>query len=207
MEFGGRGPRRRDLAAVFAAAAIAAVSCGESSTSQSLAQVVLSGPPPGYAAEPLGDNGNLSLDQASAATPADPPAVQGYLQSHAWRGAYGRVWTSGSDYAEVLGYAFAAAAQAQGFVNLQVSQLQSSPANEVYPLAEVPGAEAFILYSQTRVGNRDVFCNGVWFAVRERSFEVLTCGATPGSGSLAAQLAAQQLQQAGGTPAPSSPAG
>jgi hypothetical protein len=198
------GASRRLLRAMTAGMLVAALSaCGESSTGQSLGSLVLSAPPAGYTAQPVaGADGVMSIDDASRATPADPASVRAFLQSTAWRGTIARVWVHGQDYAEDIGFAFATAAEAQRFAQLEVGALQSSATNYVYPFAQVPRGEAFILFSQTRVGGRNVFCNGVWFAFSENAFEVLTCGAVPQDGQLAASLAISQLQRAGGSPAP-----
>ena len=177
--------------------------CGESSTSQSLTSVVLSTPPAGYAAQPVaGGDGAMSIDDASSATPADPASVRAFLQAAAWRGTIARVWVRGQDYAEDIGFAFATAAEAERFVTFEVGALKSSATNYVYPFPQVTGGEAFILYSQTRAGGKNVFCNGVWLMFNENAFEVLTCGAVPQDGQLAASLATSQFQRAGGSPAP-----
>lgn len=186
---------------IVAAALLGA--CGGSSTGHSLAGVVLNVPPSGYTAQQVsGGAGTLSIDEASSATPADPSAVHRFLQSTSWRGAVVRVWVHGQDYAEDIGFAFASGSDAQRFAQLEVDALKSSPTNFVYPFPQAPDGNAFILYSQTRVGGRNVFCNGVWFAYNLDAFELLTCGAVPQDGTLAASLAISQLQHAGGSPAP-----
>lgn len=191
----------RAVTAVMLVAGLSA--CGESSTGQSLANLVLSSPPAGYTAQAVaGGDGSMSIDDAASATPADPAAVRPFLQGAAWRGTIARVWVRGQDYAEDIGFAFSTAAQAQRFAQFEVDALKSSVTDYVYPLPQVAGGQAFILYSQTRVGGRNVFCNGVWFAFNANAFEVLTCGAAPQDGQLAASLATSQLTRAGGSPAP-----
>lgn len=197
-----RGPASHLRAWGVAAGVVAALSaCGESSTGQSLASLVLNQTPQGFHSQSVGDNGTLSIDDASAATPADPTTVRQYLNSSSWRGAYARVWVSGSDYVEDLGYTFASSDGAAGLVKLETTTLQAGQGNYVYPFTAIPGAQGFVLYSQTRVGGHDVFCNGIWFAHSTDAFEILTCGATPGDDSRASQLADQQFQAVGGTPA------
>lgn len=201
-----RGRRTPWLTAVgvLTAAALGAA-CGDASTDQSLANIVLSSAPQGYSSTAVGDNGTLPIDQAASATPADPASVQAYLQKTSWRGAYARVWVRGSDYVEDIGFAFAAAKDAQGLVDLEVDQIRAGQGNYVYPLAAVPKGQGFILYSQTRVGGRNVFCNGAWFAYQVHAFEVLTCGASPGDSSVATAMSSQQYQVAGGVPATPTP--
>ena len=180
-----------------ALAVMLCAACGGSSNGQSLADIVLSSAPSGYHSQSVGDNGTLSIDDAASATPADPGAVKTYLQGAAWRGTYARVWVRGTDYAEDIGFAFASAKDAQGLVVLEVKQIQSGQGNYVYPLTAVPDAQGFILYSQTRVGGRNVFCNGAWFAYQLHAFELLTCGAGPGDSSLASAMASDQFHAAG----------
>lgn len=177
-------------------AALAA--CGESAGSQSLANVVLNTTPQGFHSQVVGDNGVLSIDDAASATPADPSTVHRYLDSSSWRGAYARVWVSGANYVEDLGFLFAAGSGAQGLVDLEIRQIKTGQGNYVYPVTDIPGAQGFILYSQTRVGGRNVFCNGIWFAHDADAFELLTCGATPGDDFRASQMAADQFRAVGG---------
>lgn len=187
-------------------AVLALAGCGESSTGLSLTSIVLSAAPTGYSAQPVaGGDGTVSIDDASSATPADPAAVHAFLQSSSWRGTVVRVWVSGQDYAEDIGFAFASAGDAQRFAQLEVDALRASPTNYVYTVPQIPAAQAFILYSQTRVGGRNVFCNGIWFPFQAQTFELLTCGAVPQDGQLAISLATAQLQRAGGTPASAAP--
>lgn len=178
--------------------------CGESSTSQSLSSVILAAPPSGYTQQAVSGGGSdLSIEDASSATPADPGAVRAFLQAATWRGAQIRVWVRGTDYAEDIAFAFASASDAARFQTLEIGALQSTKTDYVYSLApQIPGGQGFILYSQTRVGGRNVFCNGAWLTHDTDVFEILTCGATPQDGTLATALAVQQLQRAGGTPGP-----
>ena len=196
---------RGSSAAAGVAGLLLLAACGESSTSQSLSSVMLPSPPSGYTQQSVsGGDGDLGIDDASSATPADPGAVRAFLQSVSWRGAQIRVWVQGSSYAEDIGYAFASTADAGRFQGLEVGALKQVSTDYVYSMApQVPGGEGFILYSQTRVGGRNVFCNGAWVLVGTDVFELLTCGATPQDGSLATALAVQQLQRAGGSPGPS----
>lgn len=196
---------RGSRCALLAGAVLLIAGCGQSDTAQSLSSLVLGQAPAGYANQPIGDAGTLSIDDASSATPADPGTVRSFLQTSAWLGAFARVWVRGTDYAEDLGYAFATAADAQRFAGLEVAALRGAQGNYVYALPQVPGAQAFIIYSTTRVGGHDVFCDGAWFAAQSRAFELLTCGATPSDGQLATQLAIAQFRNVGGTPASVAP--
>lgn len=179
--------------------------CGESSTSQSLSQVILPNAPAGYTPQAVsGGDGDLSIDDASSATPADPGTVRAFLQAASWRGAQVRVWTQGSSYVEDVAFAFASTTDAGRLQALEISALRSFAGNYVYSLApQIPDGQGFILYSQTRVGGKNVFCSGAWITVGSDAFELLQCGATPQDGTLATSLAVQQLQRAGGRPGPS----
>lgn len=182
-------------------AGLVLAACGESSSSGSLSSLMLSAAPTGYVAQPVsGGDGSLSIDDASSATPADPSAVHAFLSATSWRGAFVRVWTHGTGYAEDIGFAFADNADAQRFAGFEVAALTSVATDYVFADNEIPGGKRFILYSQTRIGNKNVFCNGVWFPYQDDAFELLTCGATPVDGQLASELSVAQLQQAGGTP-------
>ena len=199
------GPPSAGRLAAVCCTLVLVAACGQSDTGQSLSNLVLSQAPAGYTNQPIGGGGTMSIDDAASATPADPGAVRSFLQTSTWNGAFARVWVRGTDYAEDLGYGFASSADALRFARLEVSALQAATGNYVYPLAQVPAAQAFIIYSQTRVGGHNVFCNGVWFPVQTRVFELLTCGSMPQDGQLAAKLAVAQYAAVGGAPASVAP--
>ena len=197
-----RGALRRFVMSALAVTPILfSAGCGQSDSGRSLANLVLANGPQGSQPQPIGNDGTLSIDDAAAATPADPARVHAYLQSNGWRGAFARVWVSGANYAEDLGFVFSDAKQAQGLVEMEIAALKAGQGDYVYSITGVPGAQGFILYSQTRLGARNVFCNGSWFAHQAYAFELLTCGPNPGDDSEASRMTADQFRAVGGASA------
>jgi len=194
----------RGLAILLALSVGLLAGCGESSTAESLSSIIIATPPSGYSPQSVaGGDSDLSIDDASSATPADPGTVRTFLQSSSWRGAQIRVWVQAANYAEDIAFGFASTSDATRFESLEVGALKAVPTDYVYSLApQLPTGQGFIIYSQTRVGGKNVFCNGAWLSYQDDVFELLTCGATPQDGSLATSLAVTQLQRAGGTPGP-----
>ena len=181
---------------------LALTGCDSGATS-SLASVALSAAPPGYSAQPVGDNGALSVDDASSASPADPTSVRNFLNNSTFQGGFERVWTHGDDFITDLIYQFGDGATAVRFMTLETEQIKSFKGDYTYPAPQLGNGQGFVLYSTTRSGDKSVFCNGVWFTVSNRAFQLLDCSVNPGGATRVLELAAQQYQQAGGSPAPS----
>ena len=185
--------RWRLLLSLLCWIAVALCACGDNG----LASVALASPPvQGYTAQPVGDNGSLTLDDAATATPADPMHVRQLLTTRSWAGAFERIWAAGDDYLVDLIYEFPTAESASAFATLEISEIKANAANFVYAVSPVRNAQGFVLYSQTRQGGKNVFCNGVWFSIHARAFETLDCSSSPNGGTVALQMAMQQAQRA-----------
>jgi hypothetical protein len=195
-----RAARHRGLRPALAgllAALLACCGCG-SDAAQSLGDLMLSSPPIGFHTQVVGDGGSLSLDDAASATPIDPARVRASLQHLSWRAAYARVWVNGAAYIEDLGFAFGSDADARAFADFEVAQLQNGVNTYVFALDAVPRAQVFIVNTVTRIGGRNVYCDGVWFPLHANTFEVLACADSPGDWHQVAQLATDQYRHAGG---------
>lgn len=157
--------------------------------------ILLPGPPPGFASKI--DSG-LTLQTASAATPAQPGATQQALSSGGYSAGQERIWLKGSEYVTAIVLQFSTEVDAANFVRFELTQIGSSPAATESSYSAIPGAGAFSLYGLTRKGSTQSFCQGVWFAAAQNAFELMDCAGAPRYPDLVDKLAQQQYARATG---------
>lgn len=196
--------RAARLLPALLAGALALLACGEGASGPSSSAVVGAGS--GEAAllisAPAGfgtrlDSG-LSLQSASAATPAAPTATQQALRGGGFSSGQERVWTRGGEYVTDLVVQLSTDIDAAGFVRFEVGQIGASPAAQAGPLTSIPGASAFGLFGFTRQGSRQTFCSGVWFPYAREAFELLDCSGAPPYPNFVQTLAQQQYARVSG---------
>jgi hypothetical protein len=94
----------------------------------------------------------------------------------------------------------AGAAAAEHLVQFQEGGLSGASSGAVtYTPTAPPQAFAFSFYGSTRAQAHQVFCQGVWFALAARAFEVTDCDPRPIAADLALSLAQRQYRVAGGS--------
>ncbi|HEX6489271.1 MAG TPA: hypothetical protein VF137_10450 [Candidatus Dormibacteraeota bacterium] len=178
---------------------MAACDSGSGSPSSAVQQpggpsgVLLPGPPAGFTGQL---DTSLSVQAASAATPAQPAATAQALSSGGYGAGQERVWAKGSEYITAIGLQFSTDIDAANFVHFEVSQISASPAAVVTPLSAIPGATSFTLFGLTRKGSRQSFCQGVWFSVTRNAFELLDCADAPRYPDVVDKLAREQYSRA-----------
>jgi hypothetical protein len=144
--------------------------------------------PPGYE---TGDRYVLDLDGASRSTPVPDDLTRKALRSSDFESGEAQVFTSGQDFAVVSEYRFPTLDSAAGFVEFEVAALRRLGTVAVLGTAGVPGATTYVLHAPTRARGREVFCEGVVFAVSEAAYLVTRCGPHPSSADTAESLAAR----------------
>ena len=173
-----------------------------------LADSVMSQVEPGYVLLTRGATGSLDIDAASRATPVKDDLTRDFLDNSTFTGAYAKVWTKDSDFITATVFAFTKATDATRFAAFEVDFLRAAHTVNVAADPGIPNAQVYVLSGSTRMGARDVFCEGDIFPVERHAFIVTTCGRFPNSSDVAAQLAKTQYlaaltQQLG--PSPTSP--
>jgi hypothetical protein len=143
---------------------------------------------------------NIDLDTAAKATPAAAAATRSALRDQGFSGGQERVWVNGDEYITVLELSLSTTVGAAQIVSFEQAQLHSALGANVYPDPQIPDAVAFDLAGQTRAGNRNAFCQGVWFPLGTAAYEVDDCAGSPRYPELVMALALRQYQLAGGQP-------
>ena len=182
--------------AAGAGCALLATACQDATgTGSGLAPLVLGSVGSGWAIPEKGPNGALTLDQAAAATPADPTAVRHRLDTGRFSGAFERVWRSGDQFVSILVYSFADAGSAASFATFELRSIAATGTAVMYTAGRGPGEKVFTFAGATRaaVGTTQ-FCEGAWYAVETSAVEVTHCGASrPGYPNQVIDLANQEL--------------
>jgi hypothetical protein len=181
---------------ILALAAVALGACstpGSPSPSSSVSVPLLGGAGAGFTQKL--DVG-LDLDHAAAATPAATGPTRPQLRGQGYSGGEERVWTKGDEYVTLLEFELSTQVGAAAFVSFEAQQLSGALGATVYPDPQIPGAQAFDLAGQTRVGKRQTFCQGVWFPAGTAVFEVADCASSPRYPELTFSLALKQYKAA-----------
>jgi hypothetical protein len=151
-------------------------------------------------------SGELGAEAASTATPMDPAKLARALVDAHFESGYSRVWESGKSYVTVLVFAFPGAHQAAQVVDAENAYLQTGLGIVISGDRAIPGAWTYILYGDTRVNSRGVFCQGEWFGADRYAVTVTTCSDHPGDVEQVRDLSsleyARLLRATGASPAP-----
>ncbi|MFN2464227.1 MAG: hypothetical protein ABR573_10045 [Candidatus Dormibacteria bacterium] len=138
-----------------------------------LADAVIDSPGHGFA--PIGRaTGPVDLETAANATEAPPDAARAELKNTTFRAGFERLWGQGKQYVGDLVLEFDHPVEARAFVDYEVAFLKRQPIASVYADRVIPGATDFILNGSTRT-HPNVFCQGAWFALENRAFNLYHC--------------------------------
>jgi hypothetical protein len=198
-------------AAVLLAAALSA--CDDSAAtnpggSAAAAAQLLGSGPQGFTLNAAA-SGPLSLAAARVATLADPDTLGTALGRNGFDAGHATVWQHGTDYETDMVLRFHTSEQALAVLDVEHQAMRSGTGVFASAVESIPNSWAYTMFGATRSGGRQVFCQGVWFAVDADLYGVTTCGATPAGESAAVARAGQQYQRAlslaGRLPLPAAP--
>jgi hypothetical protein len=122
---------------------------------------------------------NLSLDQAASSLSTDPTPTRTQLSSLGYQDGSEKVWVRGNEYVIDLVLEFNSAVGPGSLVAFERSQLSARPAVTLFGDGDVPGAQGIDISAVTRVGGRQVFCEGAVFPLDRYMFEVEDCNQGP----------------------------
>ena len=168
---------------------------GSSASATGLGGLILAAPPPGY--KQTVDQ-QLSRDIAASDTSANPAALKPELTRDGFLDAHSRVWTRAEAYRSILVLELSTTFGAEALREFLSAQVSSGRGVTPYSDAQIPSAQAFTFYAQTRTGKREVFCQEVLFSVDVDVFLVDDCDVGPRDAGYVLGWAVQQYQQASG---------
>lgn len=171
---------------------LALVAC---SSSDALGTVILPDVGPTYQTA-SGTDAEMSLDTAAQATITPRRQTASALTGAGYRDGWSHVWTNPQKaQITILLFEFDGNTGPASFMRFVQGYLGSQPSAYVSSDAAISGGVDYVL-NGTLVNGGNVFCQGVFFAVAQRAFEVRTCAPTPGDITLAHRLAVQQRDRA-----------
>jgi len=181
----------------LALAAVAAACAGQAGPDHAQS-VLISSPPPGYAANGRASGPLAGVMPAAQLMPTGLTSASAALTADHFAGGYVQVFTKGQDFLTVIGLDFDSGGHAQAFQDFVIAQLKAS--GTVYTISDpqIPGSRLYTAVAPTRSGVTPVFCDGVWFTSGATGVDSVTCSPTPGYPDLAEQIAAVQYRQTGG---------
>lgn len=175
--------------------ALAGCSSSTEDPGHPLASVLLPSAPDGYETVD-GASGPMDIETASTASAADPTSKRALLGRSGYQDGYSRVFRDEEKYIVALAHEFSSRRGAARLVDFEIKQISEKIGTALFTVKEIEGAEGYILSGVKRKGLTGVFCQGVWFPLGPRAFEVATCGPQPDSAAAARALAIEQHERA-----------
>jgi hypothetical protein len=168
--------------------------------------LLLDRPPAGFK---VAVDADLPISTAVSALSTDPGATRTQLSAFGYGGGAERVWTKGDEYVSDLVFALNSPVGPGSLISFVRSQLKPRAAVTLFDVGDEPGAQGFDLYGVSRVGNRQVFCQGVMLPLDRYMFQVTDCAGGPrysagplGLGRTQYERAARLLSQPLASPSP-----